>query len=356
MGKMANQLKISNQDKIDLELLASDGSSKNKMSIRAKMVLMCSEGDTIVDIASELGTYPNKVICWRERYREAGIFGLYDKEKSGRAKKYDKVEVLNEVKELLKSAPPKGMGEWDGKTIAKKLKINKHSLWQILRENNISLKRRRSWCISTDPEFTKKAADIVGLYLDPPMNAIVISVDEKPSIQALERKQGFIRESSGKIVRGYKSTYKRHGTINLFAALQVHTGKVHGKFTARKTKVDFLEFMDDVVADHSEEVELHVVLDNYSSHKKLGEWLTKNPNVKFHYTPTSASWLNQIEIWFSILSRKSLKGFSAKSVDDIITQIKSFIEQSNKNCKPFKWRKREVKGSQLKNTIDNIFN
>jgi len=177
-----------------------------------------------------------------------------------------------------------------------------------LRKEGICLSRQRSWCVSTDPEFSAKAADIIGLYLNPPENALVLSVDEKPSIQALERKTGYVETNSGKIVRGFKSTYKRHGTLNLFAALEVATGAIHTQITKRKRRIEFLEFMDNVMTEMPGDKQVHVIMDNYCIHKKNQAWLAAHPNAFFHFTPTSASWLNQVEIWFGIFSRKALRG------------------------------------------------
>jgi transposase len=232
--------------------------------------------------------------------------------------------------------------------------VTKHQVWRILRRHNISLERRRSWCVSTDPEFAAKAADIIGLYLNPPENALVISVDEKPSIQALERATGYVQTDSGKIVRGVKSTYKRHGTVNLFAALEVATGTIHGRMTELKRRVEFLEFMDQVVAELPADREIHVILDNYCIHKKNDPWLLAHPNVQFHFTPTSASWLNMVEIWFGIFSRKALKGASFADTVALRRAIQEFIDVYNPRAKPFIWRKREVKGTQLRNTIVNL--
>lgn len=207
-----------------------------------------------------------------------------------------------------------------------------------------------------DPQFAAKAADIIGLYLDPPKNALVLSVDEKPTIQAMERARGYVQTSSGKIVQGMKSTYKRHGTVNLFAALEVATGVIRGKTTTTKKRVDFQAFMDEVIADLPAGREIHVVLDNFCTHRKNEEWLAAHPNVSFHFTPTSASWLNQVEIWFGIFSRKALADASFRNVEQLVQAIRDFTEVYNENAAPFVWRKREVKGAQLRNTIVNLPN
>ncbi len=186
----------------------------------------------------------------------------------------------------------------------------------------------------------------------------MISIDEKPGIQALERATGYVCTSSNKIVRGLKSTYKRHGTLNLFAALNVATGSVHAQTTEFKRRIEFLAFMDQLLAElpDSNAKEIHVILDNYCIYKRNDQWLADHPNVTFHFTPTSASWLNQVEIWFGILSRKALKNDSFASTDQLRSAIESFIDVYHQNAKPFVWRKREVKGSQLKNTITNLCN
>ena len=215
----------------------------------------------------------------------------------------------------------------------------------------------RSWCVSTDPEFARKAAEIVALYLDPPINAVILSVDEKPSIQAIERPGGYVETDNGDVVRALKSTYKRHGTLNLFAALEVGTGQVHAKTTDLKKRKDFQDFLDGVLAELPVDKEIHVILDNYSTHKKNDDWLAKfQGRVHFHFTPTSASWLNQIEIVCSLLQRKTLNGGSFNSKDQLREAIEAFIKRHNERAKPFRWRKREVKGSQLRNTIVNLRN
>jgi len=257
---------------------------------------------------------------------------------------------------LLEQAPPSGQASWDGPAVAKVLHGSVHAVWRVLRREGICLQRQRSWCVSTDKEFAAKAADIVGLYLNPPQKALVISVDEKPSIQALERKTGYVETDNGTIVRAYKSTYKRHGTLNLFAALAVATGQVKTAITQLKRREEFLQFMDQVVADAAPEQELHVILDNYCTHKKCDAWLARHPNVHFHFTPTSASWLNQVEIWFGILSRKALRGLSVKSTAQLREAIEAFVAAYAQHARPFKWRKREVKGAQLRNTIVNLCN
>ena len=281
---------------------------------------------------------------------------MVDEPRSGKPVTYG-VEFRNRLLAQIEQPPPRGMSHWDGPTLAEKLDASVHAIWRVLRREGIYLERLRSWCVSTDKEFAAKAADIVGLYLDPPLNAIILSLDEKPSIQAIERASGYVETDSGAVVRALKSTYKRHGTLNLFAALDVGTGHVRAQTTESKKRADFQAFLEGVLAEMAADKEIHVILDNYCTHKGNEEWLTQyEGRVTFHFTPTSASWLNQIEIVFSLLQRKTLNGASFKSKNELREAIEAFIERHNEKAKPFRWRKREVKGSQLRNTVINLRN
>lgn len=355
MPRKAAKIEIRQEDKATLLARASSRTLPKQTVDRAKMILDSEQGKPVKQIAQELNTYPNKVIYWRKRYVEKGLEGLNDNPRSGRPAIYDET-FRDSVLKLLSQPPPKGLSAWDGPELAKVLNVKTDAVWKILRKEGINLQRQRSWCISTDKDFASKAADIVGLYLAPPLNAIVLCVDEKPSIQALERKTGFIKTDSGKVVRAYKSTYKRHGTLNLFAALEVSTGRIKGKITEEKKRIDFQKFMDEVVAEYCSDQEIHVVLDNYCTHKKNEAWLARNKNLYFHFTPTSASWLNQVEIWFGIFSRKALRGASFANPQQLRQRIEDYIKRYNPDSRPFKWRKREVKGAQLKDTIGNLIN
>ncbi len=358
MPRVAKQFVITESDRSELEAIIRAHTSEQRHVIRSKIILGCADGTPIDQLASELNVSRCSVHKWRNRYESDGISGLYDKPRSGRKAIYGD-DLRNAILKKLGETPPDGLARWDGRVLARELNTSPHAVWRILKKEGIQLARMRSWCVSTDPEFTQKAADIVGLYLNPPENAIVLSIDEKPSIQALTRPVGYIQCQDKSIVRAYKSTYKRNGTINLFAALDVAKGHVYGKVTKTKNRADFLDFMDELLRDlpAQEGVEYHVILDNYCTHKRCDAWLKDHPNVVFHYTPTSASWLNMIEIWFGIMSRKVLRGASFDSKDALAGNIKKFIEAYNKNDPhPFVWRKREVKGAQIKDTLANLCN
>lgn len=353
MSRIAPTITCGPDDQRKLEQLAGSRTESKQAVERARIILGCLQGKAVSQVARECHTRPNTVIKWRQRFVKTGLAGLRDAPRPGAKPVYDQ-GFRNRVLALLEQAPPAGQACWDGPAVAQALDGSVHAVWRVLRREGICLQRQRSWCVSTDKQFAAKAADIVALYLNPPENALVISVDEKPSIQALERKTGYVETDNGKIVRGYKSTYKRHGTLNLFAALTVATGQVKTAITQTKKRADFLGFMDQVVEETAVGQELHVILDNYCTHKKCDAWLEKHPQVQFHFTPTSASWLNQVEIWFGILSRKALRGLSTQSTEDLRKAIEAFIAAYGPKAKPFKWRKREVKGSQLRNTIVNL--
>jgi len=356
MPRHAPELECSAEDRATLVALTRSRTAEARGTERARIILACLEGKQIQQVAQELNVSLPTVSKWRQRFSLWGLRGLQDQSRSGKPVRYD-TAFRNRVLATLEEPPPPGMSHWDGPAVAEKLNASVHAVWRVLRREGIYLQRRRSWCVSTDKEFAPKAADVVGLYLNPPVNALVLSVDEKPSIQALERTSGYVETDSGKVVRGLKSTYKRHGTLNLFAALEVGTGQVKTKFTEFKKRADFRSFLDGVLADQPQDKEIHVILDNYCTHKRNDDWLAQFAGrVQFHFTPTSASWLNQIEIVFSLLQRKTLNGGSFQSKDQLREAIEAFFRRHNERAKPFRWRKREVRGSQLQNTIVNLRN
>lgn len=323
---------------------------------RARIVLACLEGKEIQQVAREMGVSIPTVSKWRRRFAQDGVRGLHDLPRSGKPARYG-AAFRDHVLALLEQTPPAGMARWDGRAVAEKLGASVHAVWRLLRREGIYLQRLRTWCVSTDPEFAPKAAEVVGLYLNPPLNALVLSVDEKPSIQAIQRPSGYVETDSGAVVRAMKNTYKRNGTLNLFAALEIASGQVYAQTTEQKKRVDFQRFLDAVVAELPADKQIHVILDNYCTHKRNDDWLARyEGRVQFHFTPTSASWLNQIEIWFGLLTRKALRGASFASKDQLRSAIEAFVSMTNQHPKPFHWRKREVRGSQLRNTIVNLCN
>jgi hypothetical protein len=258
-------------------------------------------------------------------------------------------ETGRRILAVLDREPPAGFARWTGALIAAELgAVHEQYVWRFLRGQKIDLAGRKSWCESDDPEFVAKAAAVVGLYMAPPENAIVICVDEKPSIQALERAQGYLKLPNGRALTGHSHDYRRNGTSTLFAAFEVATGKVTATHKNRRRRIEFLDFMNDIVADRPDTA-IHVILDNLSTHKpKNDRWLKRHPNVHFHFTPTRASWLNQVEIWFSILQGKSLHGASFTSVKQLREHIDAFIDAYNHSAKPFVWTKTKVHQRRFK--------
>jgi transposase len=341
----------------ELTKLASYRKTPSGIAQRARIIMACMEGKTVQTISNEFHTSPSTVMRWKNRFIEEGLKGLYDIPRSGRPTMID-ADFKKAVFKKLEEPPPAGFSQWDGVLLSRELGFSKHIIWKLLRRERINLARKRSWCVSTDPEFVSKAADVVGLYLSPPDNAVVICVDEKPNIQALERKTGYVFSSDRHLIHGIESTYKRNGTVNLFAALDVASGIIHGKVTPskEKTKKGFIAFMNDLLSELPSGSEYHVIMDNHSIHKRHEVWMQNHPNVYFHYTPTSASWLNMVEIWFGIMTRKSLYKGSFEDVWQLSKHIEAFIAAYNETATPFTWRKREVKGAQLKNNALNFSN
>jgi transposase len=356
MPRHAAPLDCSAEVRAELTAISRSRKGETRMVERARIVLACLEGKEIRQVAQEVDASIPTVSKWRKRFAEKGVAGLRDQPRSGKPPTYD-ASFRDRVLALLEQTPPPGLGHWDGREVARELGASVHAVWRLLRREGIYLQRLRTWCVSTDPEFAPKAAEVVGLYLNPPLNALVLSVDEKPSIQAIQRPSGYVETDSGAVVRAMKSTYKRNGTLNLFAALEIATGQIHAQTTEQKKREDFRRFLDGVVAELPSDKEIHVILDNYSTHKRNDDWLAKyEGRIHFHFTPTSASWLNQIEIWFGLLTRKALRGASFSSKDQLRTAIEAFVTRTNEHPKPFHWRKREVKGSQLRNTLINLRN
>ena len=356
MSGVATPITLTDEEKETLTAWTRAGSSEQRQVERARMILAAAEGQSTKGIAEELGTRPARVSQWRTRFARERLAGLLDAPRSGAPTKYDAVSERR-ILAQLDEPPPAGHATWTGGLLAAALgDVSASHVWRVMRRHGIQLRRRRSWCVSTDPEFARKAADIVGLYLDPPRNAVVLCVDEKPHIQALERAQGWLRLPNGRALTGFSHHYKRHGTTTLFAALDVATGQVQTGHFGRRRRREFLDFMNAVVRTYPDQ-ELHVVLDNLNTHKPRDDrWLRGHPNVHFHFTPTYASWLNQVECWFSILSRRALKGASFTSPQGLRAAIDGFTQAYNQEAAPFEWTKRDVRPTPLKHSYGELRN
>ena len=344
----ATPIILTEDERAELNALARATKTEYRLRQRARIVLLAADGMATRAIGRAVGCTTGTASKWRVRYAERRLAGLDETGDRGNDPKYT-AETDKRILAVLDSPVPNGYARWTGPLIANELgDVDVQYVWRFLRAQNIDLAARKSWCQSNDPDFAAKAAEIVGLYLNPPDNALVLAVDEKPSIQALERKQGYLKLANGRALTGQSHDYKRHGTATLFAAFDAATGRVTGRHYKRRRRIEFLDFMNRIVAGNPGR-EIHVILDNLNTHKpKDDRWLKRHPDVHFHFTPTKASWLNQVEIWFSILAGQALSGASFGSVADLKAHIEAFIGNYNETARPFVWQKSQVHQKRLR--------
>lgn len=347
MAYKATEIRLDPEARSTLEGWLRAKKTEQRLARRARIILLAADGMASRAIAREVGVMTGVVSVWRTRFAAMGIDGLADKPRPGAKRIYG--DATDErILAQLDEPPPAGRARWDGKLLAKALgDVDVNYVRRFLRRQKIDLAGRKSWCESNDPDFAAKAADVVALYMSPPENAIVLCIDEKPSIQALERAQGYLKLPSGRSLTGHSHDYKRNGTTTLFAAYDVKTGEVMTRHEKRRRRKEFLGFMDEVVAAHPK-TRLEVILDNLNTHKRNEEWLARHPHVTFHYTPTRASWLNLVECWFSVLQGQSLTGASFKSVDELKAHIDDYVARYNETAEPFVWTKSEVHQRRVK--------
>jgi transposase len=350
----ATPIVLTAEERRRLEGWVRSSKTERRLVERARIVLLAAAGMGSRAIGRELGCARGVVSKWRVRFARERLAGLADAPRSGKPKTYD-AAVDRRILAALDRPPPEGFARWTAPLLAKQLgDVSDQHVWRFLRAQRIDLAGRKSWCLSADPEFAAKAAAIVGLYLAPPDHAIVLAVDEKPAIQALERAQGYLKLPNGRALTGQAHAYKRRGNSTLFTALEIASGQITAQHTKRRRRIEFLAFMNQIVADYPEQ-EIHVILDNLSTHKpKRDQWLARHKNVHFHFTPTHASWLNQVEIWFSILARSTLKGASFGSVPALRAAIDAFIQAYNATATPFQWRRATLHPKGLAQRITDL--
>ncbi|MBM3746140.1 MAG: IS630 family transposase [Acidobacteria bacterium] len=307
------------------------------MALRSRIVLAAAEGRSNQRIASDLGIPEVTVGKWRRSFAALGLEGLGDAPRSGRPPKHD-ASVWLKVQTLACQQPP-SQSRWSVRTLAREVGLPHSTVHAILHASELQLHRIRTFTFSPDPDFEAKLLDIVGLYLSPPEDALVLCVDEKTGIQALDRTQPLLPLRANK-PRSWTNEYVRHGTQTLIAALEIATGKVVAHIRNRRTSVNFLRFMNDVVGAYPDR-ELHVVADNLNIHKNEAarRWLGRHPRVRFHYTPTHASWVNLVECFFSILSKQALAHSVQRSKRDLKALLQRFLANYNATCSPFTWTK-----------------
>jgi len=332
-------LKLTKKQRRELRRIVDRPTEAARLVRRVRVILLSADGLRGKEIAVRLDLTPEAVSRIRARFRAHGVDGLNERPRAGRQTHAVPADTVERIVQLAMSPPPPGRIRWTTRLLAKEVALTSGCVSDILRKNELKPHLVRTYKVSRDPEFAVKVEDVVGLYLNPPSHAVVLSVDEKTSIQALERTQLPLPLRTGRAVR-HTHDYKRHGVIDLFAALEVATGKVTHSLSDSHTGADFLAFIKKVERRYRRR-ELHVILDNSSTHSTpdVQKWLAEHPRVRFHYTPTSASWLNQVEGFFGILGKQSLgtTGFPSKRA--LREHIVAYMEAWNRNPTPFEWTK-----------------
>ncbi len=333
----SSTLAVSDLDRATLESWTRSSTVPAGQRERALIVLSVARGIGVSGTARALGVSRPTVIKWRERFTADGIDGLADLARSGRPKTIDDAQIIAATLD----PPPQSLAvtHWSTRMLGRRLGISDATVARAWRAYRVQPWRRGTFKFSTDPELEAKVRDVIGLYLDPPENAIVLCVDEKSQIQALNRTQPILPVRPG-LPEKATHDYKRNGTTTLFAALEIATGAVTDRCYERHGKAEFLDFLKRVARAYPRR-ELHIVLDNYHTHKhdEINQWLAKHPRITLHFTPTSGSWLNLVEVFFSIITRQAIRRGSFDSVKDLIAAIRAFIDRYNERCQPFAWTK-----------------
>ncbi|HVC17016.1 MAG TPA: IS630 family transposase [Rhodanobacter sp.] len=337
MGRPKLDLSITAEERRELEAIAGSRSFPHGLVRRAQMILWSGEGLTVREVARRTKVTPAAVSNWRKRFREARVAGLHDALKSGRPRTLDDeriAELLNAV--LLRK--PAAATHWTVRGLADETGVTKSSVQRYLKLFGVQPHRSKSFKLSNDPFFIEKVRDIVGLYLNPPDHALVLCVDEKSQVQALERTQPLLPMGLG-YVEGVTHDYIRHGTTTLFAALDVANGTVITQCKARHRHQEFLAFLRHIEAGVPEALNVHLVVDNYATHKhpKVRAWLARRSRFHLHFTPTYSSWLNQVERWFGLITQRAIRRGSFDSVADLRRRIEQFASHWNQHPKPFAW-------------------
>jgi transposase len=330
-------LVLSDPERAELEAMARSRTLAAGLVERARVILALAAGEPYAALSARLDVSTTTLTRWRKRFERQRVAGLHDAPRSGRG---DRVSPALEAKvlALTQQPPPAPFTHWTTRRVAARLGLNHMTVHRIWQRAGLQPHRLERYVASPDPDFERKAADIIGLYLNPPTHAVVFCVDEKTAIQALDRRDPVLPLSPGRAERhGFE--YVRHGTLSLYAALNVGTGAVEGMTAARHTSADFLAFLDRVVATQPRHREIHLIVDTLSAHKTkaVQAWLVAHPRVHLHYTPTYSSWLNQVELWFAKIERDCIARGIFTSTADLRRKLMQYIRAHNKTCHPFVW-------------------
>lgn len=336
-GRPLAPLHVTDNAREQLKIMANSRTLPYALVRRAQIVLMSADGLNNKTIAEKVGLSGRMVGIWRQRFIDQGLMGLYDEPKPGGPRSISDEQVARLIQQTLELKPPNAT-HWSCRSIAKQTNISKSTVQRIWSTFGIQPHRQKHFTLSTDPFFVEKVRDIVGLYLNPPDKAMVLCVDEKSQIQALDRSQPVLPMGLG-YLQGITHQYQRHGTLTLFAALDLASGEVIAQCKKRHRHQEFLQFLNYIEANVPKALDIHLVVDNYATHKhrKVKNWLAARPRYHVHYTPTYSSWLNQVEIWFNIITQKAIRRGSFRSVKQLIEKIDQFVKNYNSKSNPFTW-------------------
>ena len=337
--RVLTPLDLSAEERAELESWARRRKTAQGLALRARIVLLAADGLSNTSIAAELATGKHTVGKWRERFASARTDGLLDEPRSGAPRRIGDEQVAELIDRTLSERPP-GASHWSRRSMAKAGGVSGTTVGRVWRAFGLQPHRSETFKLSTDPFFAEKVRDIVGLYLAPPARALVLCVDEKSQVQALDRTQPLLPLRPGQAERRTHD-YARHGTTSLFAALDVKAGTVIGQCYPRHRASEFRRFLDEIEAAVPADLDVHLVLDNSATHKTklIRDWLAQRPRYHAHFTPTSASWINQVERWFGLLTDRAIRRGVHCSVEELERDIHAFIEATNADPKPFRWVK-----------------
>ena len=339
MGGRAVDVKVTETERAELSSLSARRNTAQALALRARIILACARGEQNKRVAAQLDVDVDTVSKWRRRFAEHRTDGLQDEPRSGAPRTIDDERIEATIVRTLESLPP-GATHWSSRGMARASGLSVSTVQRVWRAFGLQPHRMETFKLSTDPNFVAKVRDIVGLYVSPPAHALVLCVDEKSQIQALDRSQPMLPMRPGQVARRTHD-YTRHGTTSLFAALDIATGRVIGKCFPRHRAAEFRRFLDEIEAAVPRDLDVHLVMDNYATHKTplIRDWLARRPRWHIHLTPTSSSWLNQVERFFALLTERQIKRGVHRSVGALHAAIQAFIDQHNSEPKPFRWTK-----------------
>jgi len=338
-GRPTARIELTLEERRELRRYVRRATISQRFALRARIVLLCADGHNNTEVAGILGLHPSTVGKWRRRFAKERLDGMSDLDRPGGPRKIGD-DLIEELVVRTLEEQPKGATHWSTRSAAKVSKMSPSTVGRVWRALGLKPHRSETFQLSTDPHFVDKVRDVVGLYMNPPDNALVLCVDEKSQIQALNRTQPLLPLTRGQVERRTPE-YRRNGTTTLFAALDVATGSVIGKCYSRHRAREFRQFLNEIRRNVPEDLDVHIIVDNYATHSAptVKRWLAKNPRFHMHFIPTHTSWLNRVETWFSILTTQQIKRGSHLSVADLETAIHEFLDAWNDEPRPFKWTK-----------------